>query len=75
MSKQAVFCAAIVAACLCGPTIHAQQPEPIKRTVLQTGNFPGDKMTTLLVLVEVVPNASNPFAVMPSVAGALSGQM
>ena len=42
------------------PAIHAQQPEPIKRTVLETGNFPGTNMNTLLVLVEVIPNAVVP---------------
>lgn len=58
MTKKLLFCAAIVATSLCGPATNAQQSEPIKRTILQTGSFPGDKMTTLLVLVEVIPNAT-----------------
>jgi quercetin dioxygenase-like cupin family protein len=58
MSKRLAFCAAIIATSLWGPATNAQQPEPIKRTILQTGSFPGDKMATLLILVEVIPNAT-----------------
>ena len=53
-----LFCAAIVMATLWAPATIAQQAEPIKRTILQTGAFPGDKMATMLVLVEVIPNAT-----------------
>ncbi len=58
MLRGVVFCGVMIAVSLSGFAIKAQQPEPIKRTILQTGNFPGDKMSTLLVLVEVVPNAT-----------------
>jgi quercetin dioxygenase-like cupin family protein len=58
MSKTLAFFAAAIAISLCGPAANAQQPEPIKRTILQTGNFPGDKMSTLLILVEVIPNVT-----------------
>jgi quercetin dioxygenase-like cupin family protein len=57
MFKQLILCAAIAAACAGGPsTGHAQQPDPIKRTVVQKAEFPGDSMATLLVMIEVVPN-------------------
>src|SRR5437588_12333953 len=58
MSKKLLFGLAVITATLCVPPLHAQQPEPIKRTVLQSGNFPGTGMATLLVLVEVIPNAT-----------------
>jgi quercetin dioxygenase-like cupin family protein len=41
---------------MAGAPALAQQPEPVKRTVLQKNDFPGDKMTTLLVLIEIAPN-------------------
>src|SRR5258708_34181890 len=56
MVKKLVFCAVLIAASFCGPVTYAQQPEPIKRTLLQKGDFPGDKMATQLMLLEVVPN-------------------
>jgi hypothetical protein len=48
--KKLMFCVA-VAAVVTGVPAVAQQPEPVKRTVLQKNDFPGDKMTTLLVLI------------------------
>jgi quercetin dioxygenase-like cupin family protein len=57
MLKKLLLCAAIVAACVGGPSAsYAQQPDPIKRTVVQRVDFPGDTMATLLVMIEVVPN-------------------
>jgi quercetin dioxygenase-like cupin family protein len=55
MVKKLMFCVA-VAAVMAGAPALAQQPEPVKRTVLQKNDFPGDKMSTLLVLVEIAPN-------------------
>jgi quercetin dioxygenase-like cupin family protein len=57
MFKKLVLCAAIVATCVGGPSAsYAQQPDPIKRTIVQRVDFPGDTMATLLVMIEVVPN-------------------
>jgi quercetin dioxygenase-like cupin family protein len=57
MIKKLVLCAAIVATFVGGQsTSYAQQPDPIKRTVVQKLDFPGDTMATLLVMIEVVPN-------------------
>jgi quercetin dioxygenase-like cupin family protein len=53
--KKLMFCVA-VAAVVTGVPAVAQQPEPVKRTVLQKNDFPGDKMSTLLVLIEIAPN-------------------
>lgn len=55
MVKKLMLCVA-VAAVMAGAPALAQQPEPVKRTVLQKNDFPGDKMTTLLVLIEIAPN-------------------
>ena len=55
MSRKLVFCAALAAAVVGGPGF-AQQPEPLKRTVVQKIDYPGDKTSTLLVLIEVAPN-------------------
>jgi quercetin dioxygenase-like cupin family protein len=55
MVKKLMFCVAVAAVVARVPAV-AQQPEPIKRTVLQKNDFPGDKMSTLLVLVEIAPN-------------------
>jgi quercetin dioxygenase-like cupin family protein len=55
MVKKLIFCVA-VAAVVAGVPAVAQQPEPVKRTVLQKNDFPGDKMSTLLVLIEIAPN-------------------
>jgi quercetin dioxygenase-like cupin family protein len=55
MVKKLMFCVA-VAAVMTGMPAVAQQPEPLKRTVLQKNDFPGDKMATYLVLIEVAPN-------------------
>jgi quercetin dioxygenase-like cupin family protein len=55
MVKKLMFCVA-VAAVMAGVPAVAQQPEPVKRTVLQKNDFPGDKMSTLLVLIEIAPN-------------------
>jgi quercetin dioxygenase-like cupin family protein len=55
MVKKLMFCVA-VAAVMTGMPAVAQQPEPVKRTVLQKNDFPGDKMSTLLVLIEIAPN-------------------
>ena len=55
MVKKLMFCVA-VAAVMAGVPAVAQQPEPVKRTVLQKNDFPGDKMTTLVVLIEIAPN-------------------
>jgi quercetin dioxygenase-like cupin family protein len=54
MVKKLMFCVAVAAVMMGIPAI-AQQPEPVKRTVLQKNDFPGDK-TTLLVLIEIAPN-------------------
>jgi quercetin dioxygenase-like cupin family protein len=59
MLKKLAFCVALAAA-LCGSWALAQQPEPIKRTELQRLDSPGDKMATLLMLIEIVPNALVP---------------
>jgi quercetin dioxygenase-like cupin family protein len=55
MVKKLMFCVAVVAVVAGVPAV-AQQPEPIKRTVLQKNDFPGEKMSTLLVLIEIAPN-------------------
>jgi quercetin dioxygenase-like cupin family protein len=55
MVKKLMFCVA-VAAVMAGVPAVAQQPEPVKRTVLQKNDFPGDKMATLVVLIEIAPN-------------------
>jgi quercetin dioxygenase-like cupin family protein len=59
MLKWLVFCAALAAG-LCGGAALAQQGEPIKRTELQRLDSPGDKMATLLMLIEIAPNALVP---------------
>jgi quercetin dioxygenase-like cupin family protein len=56
MVKNLSLCAATVALLLGAPDCRAQQPDPIKRTIVQRAEFPGDKMATLLVLIEVIPN-------------------
>jgi quercetin dioxygenase-like cupin family protein len=55
MVKKLMFCVAL-AAVMAGAPALAQQPEPVKRTVLQKNDFPGDKMSTLVVLIEIAPN-------------------
>jgi quercetin dioxygenase-like cupin family protein len=55
MVKKLMFCVAVAAA-MAGVPAVAQQPEPVKRTVLQKNDFPGEKTSTLLVLVEIAPN-------------------
>jgi quercetin dioxygenase-like cupin family protein len=55
MVKKLMFCVAVVAV-VAGVPAAAQQPEPVKRTVLQKNDFPGEKMSTLLVLIEIAPN-------------------
>jgi quercetin dioxygenase-like cupin family protein len=55
MVKKLMFCVAVVAV-VAGAPAAAQQPEPVKRTVLQKNDFPGEKMSTLLVLIEIAPN-------------------
>ena len=55
MVKKLMLCVA-VAAVMAGAPALAQQPEPVKRTVLQKNDFPGDKMSTLVVLIEIAPN-------------------
>jgi hypothetical protein len=59
MLKKLVFCAALAAG-LCGTAALAQQDEPIRRTELQRLDSPGDKMATLLMLIEIAPNALVP---------------
>jgi quercetin dioxygenase-like cupin family protein len=55
MIKKLVLCAVVAAtAAVCVPAV-AQQPEPLKRTVLQKTDIPGDK-STVLVLIEIAPN-------------------
>ena len=58
MLKKLVFCVAL-AVSLCGGA-HAQPAEPIKRTELQRLDSPGDKMATLLMLIEIAPNSLVP---------------
>jgi quercetin dioxygenase-like cupin family protein len=41
---------------LCTPLSHAQQAEPIKRTMLEKGDFPGSATVTQLMLIEIIPN-------------------
>jgi quercetin dioxygenase-like cupin family protein len=55
MLKKLVFCGAIAAG-LCSAAALAQQGEPLKRTELQRIDYPGDKMATLLMLIEIAPN-------------------
>jgi quercetin dioxygenase-like cupin family protein len=55
MLKKLVFCAAI-ATSLCSAAALAQQGEPLKRTELQRIDYPGDKLATLLMLIEIAPN-------------------
>jgi quercetin dioxygenase-like cupin family protein len=58
MIKTWVLCVTLAAIGLGGPSAsYAQQPDPIKRTVAQKVEFPGDKMATLLVMIEVLPNS------------------
>jgi quercetin dioxygenase-like cupin family protein len=54
--KQLVLCAAMVATCAFGSVSYSQQADPIKRTIVQRVDYPGDKMATLLVMIEVIPN-------------------
>jgi quercetin dioxygenase-like cupin family protein len=57
MLKKLILGATIAATCIGAPFAGlAQQPEPIKRTVVQKADFPGTTMSTLLVMIEVVPN-------------------
>jgi quercetin dioxygenase-like cupin family protein len=57
MFKKLMLCAAIATLSVGGPSAScAQQPDPIKRTVVQKAEFPGSTMSTLLVMIEVVPN-------------------
>ena len=57
MLKKLILGAAIAATCIGAPCAGlAQQPDPIKRTVVQKADFPGTTMSTLLVMIEVVPN-------------------
>jgi len=56
MLKNPVFCTMLIAASIFAPVAFAQQPEPIKRTLLQKGDFPGERMVTQLMLIEVIPN-------------------
>ena len=58
MVKIPVFCTMLIAATFCAPVTYAQPAEPIKRTLLQKGDFPGDRMVTQLMLIEVIPNGS-----------------
>lgn len=56
MVKKLMLCAAVIA-CIGGISVgYSQQPEPIKRTIVQRVDFPGDTMATLLVMIEVIPN-------------------
>jgi quercetin dioxygenase-like cupin family protein len=55
--KKLLLCTITLAACLGASAVQAQQPaDPIKRTIVQRAEFPGDKMATLLVMIEIVPN-------------------
>jgi quercetin dioxygenase-like cupin family protein len=57
MVKKLVLCAAVFAICMGGLSAgYSQQPDPIKRTIVQRVDFPGDAMATLLVMIEVLPN-------------------
>jgi quercetin dioxygenase-like cupin family protein len=55
MFKKIALCA-VLGGSLCGAAALAQQGEPLKRTELQRIDYPGDKMTTLLMLIEIAPN-------------------
>jgi quercetin dioxygenase-like cupin family protein len=46
----------VLTACLPASSVLAQQVEAIKRTPLQKIEFPGDKMMSVMALIEVVPN-------------------
>jgi quercetin dioxygenase-like cupin family protein len=54
--KKLIFYIAAFGVLVCTPAAFAQAPEPLKRTVFQKIDYPGDKMATLLVLIEGVPN-------------------
>ncbi len=58
MLRKLVSCSP-AAAFLCSFAAYAQL-EPVKRTVLQRVDVPGTGMTTVLVLVEVLPNGVVP---------------
>jgi quercetin dioxygenase-like cupin family protein len=60
MARTISFCATLIAVTLCAPASFAQQGEPIKRTVLEKGDFPAPNMETQLMLIEIVPNAAVP---------------
>jgi quercetin dioxygenase-like cupin family protein len=53
--KTVMMCAALVGACATAG-IAQQAPEQLKRTVMQKIDYPGDKISTVLVLIEVEPN-------------------
>lgn len=46
MVRIPIICSMLIAASFCAPGAYAQQPEPIKWTLLQRGDFPGDKIAT-----------------------------
>jgi len=53
--KKLSSCVAILAVLVCGPAAFAQAPEPLKRTVFQKVDDPGDKIANLLVSIEGHP--------------------
>jgi quercetin dioxygenase-like cupin family protein len=60
MSTKTLFlCAAmLVAGFLAAEGLHAQAPQPIKRTPLQKFEVPGSNYETVLTMVEIAPGAS-----------------
>jgi quercetin dioxygenase-like cupin family protein len=56
MVKKLAFGVSLVAICALTSAVYSQQNDPIKRTIVQKAEFPGDKMATLLVMIEVIPN-------------------
>ena len=52
--------ATLLSALLCGVAAFPEEPAPLKRTILQKANLPGDKTASILALVEILPNAVVP---------------
>lgn len=48
-------------------TAPSAQPSAITRTVLQKSDFPSDKYTSMLVMVEIAPGAKVPFHTHPGI--------
>jgi quercetin dioxygenase-like cupin family protein len=62
----AVCLVSLAAFAVTSPAARAQQNETVKRTVLQKSEFP-DKMTTVMVQIDIAPNATVPRHTHPGV--------